>query len=85
MHELRGRGSSGVWHHGEQDVQSTAALDPGALYKTVVSEGGCRVLCVRVGEEKIKGFGKPASSEEERDRRGGQGYEVTPGMTVGSL
>ena len=77
MDGLRGRRSSGVWHHG---VQSTAALDYGVWYSTVC-EGDCRLMAAWLGEEEKASENRQRKGEAEKADK----FEVAPGVTVGSF
>ena len=70
--DLRLFGVTGDWR--------TAALDPGAWYKTV-QEGGCRFMAAWVREE------ENASNRQQKKREAEKAdkVEVAPGVTVASL
>ena len=76
----RGRGSSGVWHHG--GLEYRRIIDPGAWYDTV-REGGCRFMGAWVKEEEKA----PENWQRNREREVHEAdkIEVAPGVTVGSL
>ena len=86
MGGLRGRGSSGVWHHGglehRRTTTTTTTVDPGVLYSTLLCEGGCRFMAGRVGEGRGKDVRKP--TEEKRKAEQADKVEVAPGVTVQS-
>ena len=70
-----------LWLFGITGDWSTAALDPGVWYYSIVHEGGCRFMAAWVKEE------ENASKHRQRKREAEEAdiVEVAPGATVASL